>query len=177
MEWKAVYYNGLETNIEVTKCGRIRKIQKDWYGKGKGSYQINYGEIDLNKLKLDNGYLKVWVQVKGMSKKNLRVHQLVAQGFLNYEFSMYPEYVVHHKKLPKLNNHIDNLEVVTFRQNCSEERTLKSGLPVGVCYNKVAKKYQANITINLKLIHLGLFETIEEASNAYQTKLKSLSIR
>ena len=43
--------------------------------------------------------------------------------------------------------------------------------PVGVSYNKRAKKYQANCRINGKLTSLGYYNTIEEAFNAYkQTK-------
>ena len=40
--------------------------------------------------------------------------------------------------------------------------------PIGVCYNKQCKKYQAFCNINGKLIGLGLYNTIEEAFNAYK---------
>ena len=30
LEWYPVYYNALETNVEVTKCGRVRRIKKEW---------------------------------------------------------------------------------------------------------------------------------------------------
>ena len=30
MEWKAVLFNGLETNVEVTKCGKVKKVKVDW---------------------------------------------------------------------------------------------------------------------------------------------------
>jgi len=41
-------------------------------------------------------------------------------------------------------------------------------------FDKLRKKYISNININSRLKHLGYFNTIKEASNAYQTKLKSL---
>ena len=40
--------------------------------------------------------------------------------------------------------------------------------PIGVCYRKQAKKYQAFCNINGKLKSLGLYNTPEEAFNAYK---------
>ena len=40
--------------------------------------------------------------------------------------------------------------------------------PIGVCYNKGAKKYQAFCSINGKQISLGLYNTPEETFNAYK---------
>lgn len=45
----------------------------------------------------------------------------------------------------------------------------KSGY-VGVYYHSAAKKWAACITINGKAKHLGLFDTPEQASSAYQTE-------
>ena len=40
--------------------------------------------------------------------------------------------------------------------------------PIGVCYHKQAKKYQARCNINGKLKGLGLYSTPEQAFNAYK---------
>ena len=40
--------------------------------------------------------------------------------------------------------------------------------PIGVCYNKQRKKYQANCRINGKLTSLGYYNTVEEAFSAYK---------
>ena len=40
--------------------------------------------------------------------------------------------------------------------------------PIGVCYNKQRKKYQAFFYINRKQIGLGYYNTIEQAFNAYK---------
>lgn len=40
--------------------------------------------------------------------------------------------------------------------------------PIGVCYNKRAKKYLAQCSINGRRIGLGLYNTIEEAFNVYK---------
>ena len=49
------------------------------------------------------------------------------------------------------------------------KRDAKRGeYPIGVSYHKGAKKYQAQCNINGKLTRLGLYNTIEEAFNAYK---------
>ena len=44
----------------------------------------------------------------------------------------------------------------------------RGSYPVGVCYNKRAKKYQAFCSINGKQIGLGYYNTIEQAFSAYK---------
>ena len=44
--------------------------------------------------------------------------------------------------------------------------------PIGVCYNKQCKKYQAFCNINGKKIGLGYYNTIEQAFNAYKIAKK-----
>jgi hypothetical protein len=169
LEWKPVFYNGFETNIEVTKCGRVRRVKVIWM---KKSGKIS--EVDFDKLKLHkHGYRNIIIQVDTIGEKNIKVHQLIASAFLKYKFKGH-ENVVDHIDSNKLNNHLDNLRVVSNRENNSKERTKKSGLPVGVCFNKNDKKYQSYIYINGKQQHLGKFNTIKEASNVYQNKLKEI---
>lgn len=174
LEWYPVFYNGIETNVEVTKCGKIRKIKVDWYGKNSGSYKIKYGEVNFNEMKLSFGYESVKIQVKELKPKTVQVHQLVAAAFLGYKFESGKK-VVDHIDSDKRNNSIYNLKVVSPRENLSKERTIKSGLPVGVCKHGKSNKFKSQIYFNKKNMYLGLFNTIQEASNAYQQKLKSLT--
>ena len=46
--------------------------------------------------------------------------------------------------------------------------TKRGDYPIGVCYNKQCKKYQARCNTNGKLISLEYYNTIEEAFNAYK---------
>ena len=46
--------------------------------------------------------------------------------------------------------------------------TKRGEYPIGVCYNKQCKKYQAFCNINRKLKGLGLYNTPEEAFNVYK---------
>lgn len=170
--WTKVMYNGLETNVEVTQCGKVRRVQKDWLVKTFTNYKI--GEIDLINLKLNSsGYKQLKIQVKGTKGTSVQVHQLVAAAFLDYQFNGF-KLVVDHKDSNKLNNHISNLQIISQRENLSKERTLKSNLPVGVGWNKKCQKYHAQIRIEGKKKWLGLYATVGEASEVYQSKLKEI---
>ena len=45
---------------------------------------------------------------------------------------------------------------------------IRGDCPIGVCYNKKSKKYQAKCSINGKLKGLGYYNTIEQAFNVYK---------
>ena len=59
-------------------------------------------------------------------------------------------------------NRIINLRSVTPQQNQWNRRTAK-----GYYFNKAEGKFRAKIYLNWKEIHLGYFDTEEEAKNAY----------
>ena len=68
------------------------------------------------KLNLTNGYLTHTTRIGGREGKNvaLRVHRLVANAYIpNPENKPY----VNHKDGDKLNNHVDNLEWCTAKEN------------------------------------------------------------
>jgi hypothetical protein len=109
LEWVPVYYNGIETNIEVTKNARFRKLKVDWMIYNN----LKYGEIDLNNIKTNiQGYKSLTIQIKGQNKKQVRLHQLIAAAFLNYKFQG-NKLVIDHIDSDKLNNNLSNLRVVT----------------------------------------------------------------
>ena len=70
----------------------------------------------------------------------------------------------------KANNDIRNLRVVTSQQNSFNTRAK------GISWNKCAKKWAAQIYLNRKKIHLGYFDTEEEARNAYLEAKKKYHI-
>lgn len=172
--WHPFYYNGKETNIEATKCGKIRKIKKPWHGNGKGSFRIKYGEINIDILKSNNsGYKSISVSINNLGLKCIFIHHIISSIFHEYKFEQ-KLLIVDHIDSNKLNNHCSNLRLITMRENCSKEKVIKSGLPVGVYWNKNEKKYRASIRIGKNRFHLGYYKELELASNAYQNALKGL---
>jgi hypothetical protein len=168
MEWKPVFYNKIETNVEVTECGRVRRIKVNWL-----IYKTKLGEINFSKLKLSKGYKVIKIQIKGLKPITIQVHQLIAAAFLDYKWQGH-KLVIDHIDNNPLNNNLNNLRVITNRENNSKERTIKSGLPVGVSFNKTKRKYEAYIYVKGKQIYLGSFNTPEQASEVYQTKLQTI---
>ena len=69
----------------------------------------------------------------------------------------------------KLDNRKCNLRICTNQENCmnvGKKKNNSSGFK-GVCFNKQHQKFQANISIDSKLKHLGLFEKAEDAYKVY----------
>lgn len=92
----------------------------------EGRFSIStYGRVYNNKsgwylhARLNRGYL--YVQIAG---RTYSIHQLIANAFLGYEFGVGNE--VNHIDGNKTNNRLDNLEVVSHRDNM--QHAWKNGL-------------------------------------------------
>ena len=72
---------------------------------------------------LRNGYNSINLCVNNV-KKTFNIHSIVAQYFLDKP-SEDRKYVVNHKDEDKTNNHIDNLEYLTYRENTMYSMTSK----------------------------------------------------
>jgi len=171
LEWHPFYYNGLATNIEATKCGRIRRIQADWMRRKLN----NLGEVYFSKNKLrKDGYNIIGVQIKGIGIKQFLVHQIIAIIFLNHEIN--GNYlVIDHINSIKTNNMVENLRIITQRENLSKERSVKSGLPTGVYFIKRDNCFCSQIMIKGKRIFLGYFKDSNLATQAYQNALNNIN--
>ena len=90
--------------------------------------------------------------------KNQLVHRLI---WLMFKGEL-PDKDIDHINGIRNDNRIENLRVVTRMQNLWNRRNIK-----GYIYNPSTKKYQARIRNNYKHIHLGVYDTPEEATQAY----------
>lgn len=72
----------------------------------------------------------------------------------------------------KLDNRIENLRVVSHRKNGQNMKVHRDGQLVGCYYHKRVKRYVSKIQINSKLIHVGYYETEQEAHRAYKIACK-----
>lgn len=159
--WRDVI--GYEGMYQISNIGRV----KSFYKKGR-----------ILKPRDDNrGYYSVNLS-KDKIHKNRSIHVLVAMAFLGHIPCGF-KLVVNHIDGNKLNNTVDNLEIVTNRQNSStcfkvniEKLTSQY---TGVCWHKNKRKWESGIRINGKVTHLGHFEIEEEASMAYQAALRHVN--
>jgi hypothetical protein len=170
-----------------------KEIFKDIKGY-EGLYQIsNHGRVKRLPHFIDNGsnngyiakelilkpaistYYSV-VLSKGGKSKTFRVHQLVAIMFLNHNPCGY-RLVVDHKDHNPLNNHMDNLQIVSNRYNSSKDkfRGNHASKFIGVWRNKSLNKWGARIRFNNRRYHLGYYIKEEDASNAYKEALSHIN--
>ena len=118
------------------------------------------------------GYLVVnlW---KEKTPKTFQIHKLVAMSFLDHKPCGY-KLVVNHINFNKTNNNVRNLEIISHRENTNRKHLKSSSKYTGVCWNKRANKWRADINVNGKLKYLGLFKDELKASEAYQLALNSV---
>lgn len=120
------------------------------------------------------GYLLVVIVGEGVRKTKM-IHKLVAEHFLNHTPCGH-ELVINHKDFDKENNSVENLEIVTQRENANLKH-LKKGKTskyTGVSKSKKYNKWHAQIKVNGSIVNLGFFENEYDAHLAYENKLKTI---
>jgi len=145
-------------DYEVSNLGRVKSTK---YNKEK--ILKSYDSL---------GYLKIDLSVNGIKKK-IKVHQLVAMAFLNHTPNKH-KIIVNHKNHIRNDNRVENLELITQRENTNKKHIKSSSEFVGVCFSNSKQKWRSRITINGKRKELGFFKTEIEAHNAYQWQLSNL---
>ena len=96
-------------------------------------------------------------------KKQYMVHRVIYK-FYNRDWDMTytPDNQLDHFDNDKRNNNIENLRVVNSSENHQNVISAK-----GYTWSKRENKYRAQIRINYKCIHIGYYDTAEEARAAY----------
>jgi hypothetical protein len=129
-------------------------------------YIILYSKIDHNKInKYSWGLSKTALKFRAEARINyklVRMHRYI----LNISD---PTIVVDHINGNPLDNRRQNLRICTQKENSRnsiKKRTNTSGYK-GVSWFKRDKKWRAQIKVNYKAIHLGYFDTLKLAKQAY----------
>ena len=132
--WKDILdYEGL---YQVSNLGRVKSLSRRV--KNKNGYKITK-EIILQPAKYKYGYYHIDLSKENKSATK-NIHKLVAIAFLNHNHCGY-KLVVNHKNFDKLNNHVDNLEIVTQRENSNKKHLKSSSIYTGVCWCNTKKKW------------------------------------
>lgn len=109
-----------------------------------------------------------------------RIIHYRGQGFLATRIvwlmntGAWPTEQVDHKNTNPTDDRMENLRLATHAQNCWNSR-VRSDSAIGIKGVMACKdKFQARIQVNKVKVHLGTFDTPEEAGQAYRLAAKKL---
>lgn len=129
-----------------------------------GRVYSNKSNLFLKYGKNNSGYLQVNLWNNNKAKTRF-VHHLVAQAYLNHKPNG-QTIVVDHIDDNKLNNSVENLQLITQRQN-SYKRNKLINKTVGVYWSTTNNKWQVRPRINNRKHLVGYFDCKNTAQIAY----------
>lgn len=151
---------GYDGDYQISNFGRVRSFKGVDMIYLKPQIARGYRRVSLHKNRIRRGifiHRTVWDHF-GDSKRNGRILQ------------------VDHIDNVKTNNRIDNLQLLSQRENTTKAylTTNKSSKYIGVSWVKSRNKWVSMITINGSQKNLGRFKTEYEAHLAYEKALNEL---
>lgn len=153
-------YEGL---YEVSNLGNIRSYNKAKANKNNMPYIMRQCS--------DSQDYKLIRLTSNKISKNFRTHVLVAMAFLNHVPCGH-RVVVDHINGNRYDNRLENLQLISHRDNVYKIQGKGLSKYKGVSFDKSRQKWISYIRINYKLMRLGYFKTEYEAHIAYQNALQ-----
>lgn len=157
--WK--FIPNYDNKYQASNFGNIKSLM---FGK----------ERFLKKHVSTNGYLILVLYFNGKPRTRT-VHQLIAETFLNHKPDGTQKFVIDHVNNDKLDNRLENLQIISQRQNKTKDSKKSSSIYTGVTWSKCHKKWQSSIRINGKKKYLGYFINEYDAHISYQTELATIN--
>ena len=154
-----------EGHYQISNLGNIKSLKRN-------------GERIMNpSIGKTKGYLRVNL-FKESKRKSLYIHQLVAIAFLGHKPNG-NKLVVDHIDNNKTNNKLENLQVISSRENSSKDqwRHNPSSYFVGVSYSSGKKKWESSICVNGISFYLGCFKNESNAGQEYANALEYIDKR
>ena len=110
-----------------------------------------------------NGYVRIFHK-----KKSYLAHRIV---WIVHNVGCYEDnFVIDHIDGNRANNSIKNLRIVSKQENNQNLREATKNNKIGklgVTYYRTKNKYRATIVVNHKQLHLGYYDTADQAYEAY----------
>lgn len=154
----------MKENEEALTAGRLRELMSYDKETGELTWRVSRGSIKSRSTvgwKNGNGYFRTSVD-----GRDYYVHRLVWL----YVYGAWPTDQIDHANAIRDDNRISNLREATRSENLGNQRRAqssnKTGL-LGVSWRSANKKFCAHIDLNGERTTLGLFNTAEEAHQAY----------
>lgn len=158
--WKDVI--GFDGIYKISSIGRVKsfKCNKEKFLKLQqaGSKNKKYYKVTLHHKKVN--YEKY-------------IHTLVAESFLNHKANGY-NLVIDHINNDSFDNRIENLQIITQRENAYRTQDCYTSKYKGVSWSNKSNKWVSHIWINPIKKYLGLFENEYDAHIAYEKAVKEL---
>lgn len=161
----AEYSSRENMRYEISTHGRVRSIRQCAFGE----------KIKVLNPSVDGyGYKFCYFRIKETDTKYtaVYVHRAMAQLFLGHTINR--DTVVDHIDGVKDNNHLSNLQIITFRENlCKQTKRKKLVGYTGVTidFRKTTIPYKSQIVFKYKVHCLGYYATPEEAHEKYKQGL------
>lgn len=167
--WKDVL--NYEGYYQISNLGNLKSLSRIVSNK-RGEYVLPERLLSLSKT--TRGYLQVTLH-KDSKQKTFLLHQIVAIAFLDHKPCGLKR-VVDHIDENITNNRVDNLQLLTCRENVRRVPKDKyTSKYKGVHYRKRDKIFVAQIYLNNKVVHLGRYKNEYDAHLAYQKKINEIS--
>lgn len=136
---------------------------------GKETKNDTWNVVSFSEMK--TGYLYCGITVDGVNKHFLQHRLLYLARNPSWDiFDTSKENCIDHINHDKTDNTDGNLRVVTQQQNAFNMNVK------GYTWHKATKKWMAQICVNYKKIHIGVFEKEEDAAAAYKEAKERLHI-
>ena len=164
--------NGYEGLYEISNLGNVKRLKKEpMQPKIRKDYMNTGSRERIMRPSLNgNGYLIVTLTNLDKRRRCYSIHRLVWEHFgsIKRQGNLQIDHIDNNKQ----NNHINNLRLLTKRENIIKAvmLTKKNDLPIGVSWDKKYNKYRSRICVDGKEIFIGYFDNVLEAKNAYDIK-------
>ena len=152
--------------IDVDELKKVFRIRNGNLERLNYHYPNGKWTVVKNRKNHNSGYCQV-----SLNREKVMYHNII--WILSTDEDIPESMEIDHINGNKLDNRIENLRVVSHRLNIQNMEIHRDGKLVGAGFDKRPGKYKALIYIG-KLIHLGYYETEQEAHRAYTIACKHI---